>query len=90
MNGKQGTKPAGRQRNCLLEAVVTIMKYKKIKIYHAIYIKVFSDQTGSYLIVSPNDVLNNKNNKTGFTEISKCIEKSFLIQIQEGCALKYL
>ena len=43
MNGIQGTKPAGQQWNRLLDAVVVILKYNKITIYHAIYIKVFSD-----------------------------------------------
>ena len=31
-----------QQWNRLLDALVTIIKYKKIKIDHAIYIKVFS------------------------------------------------
>ena len=39
------------------------MKYTKIKIDHAIYIKVFSDGTVSYLTVSTDDVLNITNNK---------------------------
>ena len=41
MNGIQGANPAGRKWNRLLDAVVTILKYKKITIDHAIYIKVF-------------------------------------------------
>ena len=40
MNVIQGTKPAGRQCNRLLDAVVTIFEYKKSTIDHAIYIKV--------------------------------------------------
>ena len=40
MNGIQGTNLAGRQWNRLLDAVVTILKYKKSTIDHAIYIKV--------------------------------------------------
>ena len=47
MNGRQGTKQSGIQWNILLEAVVTVMKYKKITIDNAIYIKIFSDKTVS-------------------------------------------
>ena len=36
MNVIQGTKPAGRQWNRLLDAVVTILRYKNITIDHAI------------------------------------------------------
>ena len=36
MNGIHGTRPAGRKYNTLLDAVVTMMTYKKITIYHAI------------------------------------------------------
>ena len=36
MNVIQGTKPAGRQCNRILDAVVTILKYKKNTIYHSI------------------------------------------------------
>ena len=63
MNGIQGIRPAGRQCNRLLGAVVTRMKYRKIKIDHAIYIKVFSDGKVSYLTVYTDDVLNTTNNK---------------------------
>ena len=38
MNGIQGTKPAGRQWNRLLDVVVKILDYKKSTIDHAIYI----------------------------------------------------
>ena len=49
-------------------------KYKKITIYHAIYIKVFSDGTVSYLTVSTDDVLNTTNNETAFTELKRAFE----------------
>ena len=42
MNGIQGGKPAGQKWNQLLDAVVTILKYKKSKIDCDIYIKFFS------------------------------------------------
>ena len=40
MNGIKGTKPDGRQWNILIDAVVTILEYKKSTIDHTIYIKV--------------------------------------------------
>ena len=63
MNGIQVSKQDGRQWNRILDAVVTIIKYKKITIDHAIYIKVFSDVTVSCTTVSINDVLKTTNNK---------------------------
>ena len=62
----QGTKPAGRQWNRLLDAVVTIIKYLKSVIYHDIYIKVFSDVTVSFIMLFTDDVLNANNNETEF------------------------
>ena len=47
MNRIQVTKPAGQKWNRLLDAVITIIKYKKNTIDHAIYIKVFTDGTVS-------------------------------------------
>ena len=43
MNAIQVTNPAGRKWNILLDAVVTIIKYKKSTIDNAIYLKVFTD-----------------------------------------------
>ena len=74
MNGIQGTKPAEQQWDILLDAVVTIIKHEKSTIYHAIYIKVFTNGTFSYLTVSTNDFLNTANNKTAFPELSKVFE----------------
>ena len=68
MNGIHGTNPSVRQWNRILDAVVTIFKYKKSKFYHSIYIKVFTNVTVSYLTVSTDDVLNNTNNKNAFPE----------------------
>ena len=64
MNVIQGGGASGRQLNIILDAVVTIIKYKKITIDHAISIKVFSDGNVLYLTVSTDDVLNNTNNET--------------------------
>ena len=41
-----------------------MMKYKKGIIYHAIYIKVFSDGTVSYFTVTTDDVINTNNDDT--------------------------
>ena len=64
MNGIQGIKPSGIQFNLILDSVVTILKYNKITIDNTIYIKVLSDVTVSYLMVSTDDVLNTTNNET--------------------------
>ena len=49
--------------------MVTILHYKKITIYHAIYIKVLSGVTVSYITFSVDDVLNTTNNDTAFPEL---------------------
>ena len=90
MNEIQGTKPAGKQWNRLLDAVAKMNKYKKITTDHVSYIKVFSDGTVSYLIVSANDVLNTTNNATEFTELKRFFEQHFEMKVQEGYVLKYL
>ena len=89
MNGIQGTKPAGRQWNRLLYVVVTILRYKKITIDNAIYIKVFSDGTLSYITFSTGDVINTYNIETAFTELRICFEEAFEIKVQEESILKY-
>ena len=61
-------KPAGRQCNRLLDAVVKIIKYKTSTIHRDICIKVFTDGTVSYLTVSIDDVINTTNNETSFPE----------------------
>ena len=75
-------KPSGRQWNRLLDAVVAILKYNKIKIYHAIYIKVLSGGTVSYLTVSTDYILNTNNNKTEFPELTRVFEEHFDITFQ--------
>ena len=69
MNLIQVKKTEKQEWNRLLDEVITIIKYKKITIDHAIYIKFFSDGTLSYLTVSTDDVLNNTNNETSFPEL---------------------
>ena len=71
MNGIQVTNPARRQWNRLIDVVVKIIKYNKIKIDHAIYIKLFTDVTVSYLTVSTDDVLNTTNKETAFPELTR-------------------
>ena len=75
MNGIQGTKPSGRKWNILLDAVVTILKYNKITIYHAIYMKVFSDGTLFYITVYTEDIFNTTNNETEFLELTRFFEE---------------
>ena len=82
-NGIQGTKPPGRKCNQLIDAVVKIMKYKKTKIDHAIYIKVLFDGTESYLTVYTDDVLITTSNETKFTEQRKLFEEDSEIKFQE-------
>ena len=87
MNGIQGAKPAGRQLNKLLDAGITILKYKKITIDHAIYIKVFSDGTVSFLTVSTDDVINTttKEISLGGTQLpSACMVVYFRV-LHFGC-----
>ena len=76
MNGIRGKTPLGRQSNPFLDAVVRIIKYNKRTNDHAIYIKIFSDITISYLMVYTDDVLNINNNKTSFTELRNVFEES--------------
>ena len=90
MNGIKGTKPAGLQWNRLLDAVVTIIKYKKSAIDHDIYIKAFFDGTLYYLTVSTGDVINTTNNETSFPGLTRVFEEHFGIGVQEGSVLKYL
>ena len=90
MNGIQVTKTAGRQWNRLLDAVVTILEYKKSTIDHSIYIKVFDDGTMSYLTVSTEDVLNTTNNENAFPEVTRVFKEHFDMKVQEVSVLKYL
>ena len=53
------------------------MTYKKITIYYAIYINVFSHVTFYYVKVSTGDFLNTNNNQTEFPELRKGFEKHF-------------
>ena len=90
MNVIQGTKPSGRKWNRLIDAVVTIIKYKKFTFDHDIYINVLSDVTVSYPTVFTDDVLGTTHNETAFTELTILFEEQFEIKFQEGCVLKYL
>ena len=90
MNRIQGTKPAGRQWNRLLDAVVTIINDKNSTLDHAICIKVFTDGTVSYLTVSTDDVINTTINKTEFPELTRFFKEHFEMKLQEGSVLKYL
>ena len=90
MNGIQVKKPAERQWNRIIDAVFTILRYKKRTIDHAIYIKVFTDGTVSYFTVFDYNVLNTTNNQTAFTEPTRVLKENFDMKVQEGSVLKYL
>ena len=70
--------------------MVTILKYKKITIYHAIYIKLFTDGTVPYLTFSIDDVLNTNNNEKTFPELTIFFKEHFEMKAQEVSVLKYL
>ena len=88
MNEIQGTKPSGIQFNILLDAVVTFLKYNKIPIDHAVYIKFFTNGSLSYLKVLTHGVLNTTNNETSFPEITRFLKENFEMKLQEGSVLK--
>ena len=90
MNGIMGTKSSRRQCNRLLGVLFAMLKYKKIKIYRAIYIKVFPDGTVSCLTVSNGDVLNDNNNETEFPKLRIFYEEVFEIKVQDISILKYM
>ena len=70
--------------------MVTIIKYKKSTIDHAIYTKLFSYGTVSYLTVSAYDVINTTNDDIAFTELRRFFEEYFYIKFQEESILGYL
>ena len=81
MNAIQVTKPYGQKWNRLLDAVVTIIKYKKSIFDHAIYIKVLYAVTVSYITVSTYDVINTTNNETSFPELKRFFEEHFELKL---------
>ena len=83
-----GKKSSRIQHNQILDAVVTILKYKNIIIYHSIYIKVLSDGTVSYLTVPTDDFLNTTNYDIAFPEIIRVFEEAFDIKFHEVFVLK--
>ena len=90
MNGIQGEKASVLQCNILLNAVVAVLKYKKITIDHDIYIKFLSDVKLSYIKVSTDDSLNTTNTETLFPELRIVFEGSFDINVQELSVFEYL
>ena len=57
---------------------------------HAIYIKLFTNGTLSYLTVYTDDVINNTNNETSFPELKRVFKERFEMKVQEVSVLKYL
>ena len=70
--------------------MVTIIKYNKITIYHAIFILKKSDGTVSYIKFSTDDVLKTNNNETEFPELPIVFEELFEMKVQEVYVPKYL
>ena len=81
------TKTAGRQWNRLLDAVVPILKYKKRTFDHAIYIKVLTNGTVSYITVCTDDILNPTNNDAAVPELTRIFEEHFEMKVQEGSVI---
>ena len=90
MNVIQGTKPVEWIWNQLIDAVVTILQYNKRTIDHAIYIKVFSDETASYLTVSTDNVLDTNNNATAFIETRKLFREDLRLKSKKDMCLNTL
>ena len=67
--------------------MVIINKYKKIITDNAIYIKLFFDVSVSYLTVSIDDVLNNNNNETVFTEFRRFLKKLLRLKCNKVLSL---
>ena len=87
MNVIQGTKKFRQQWNQLLDAVVTIFRYKKITIDCAIYIKVLSDGKVPYLVVSTDDFFNTTINETALTELRRFLENIFTLKSKKDVSL---
>ena len=75
-NSGNKKQPDNNGINSLIQWVI-IIKYEKITIDHAIYIRFFSDGTVSYLTFSTDDVLNTTNNETKCTEL-RIVSKKIL------------
>ena len=70
--------------------MVTILKYKKSTIDHAIYIKVLTDGTVSCITVSNYNVLNTTNNEKSFPELTRIFKEHFKMKLQERSFIKFL
>ena len=70
--------------------MVEIIKYKKSTIDNAIYIKVFTDVTVSYLTVYTDDILSTTNNETLLLETTRVFEEHFEMKVQEVSVIKLL
>ena len=68
--------------------MVPFFKYNKGTIDHDIYIKVFSDVTVSYIIVSTDDVINTTNDEIEFPGLRRVFEENFEVKVQEESVLR--
>ena len=66
-----------------------MINYRKITIDHAIYIKVFTYDTVSYLKVCTDDVINTTNNENAFPELTRVFNEHFEIKVQQVSVLNY-
>ena len=67
--------------------MVTIIKYKKSTIDHAIYIKLFYDGKASFLTVSTYDILSTTNKKTAFPELRMFLKKLLRLESKKDVSL---
>ena len=80
-------KQSGGKWNRIFDAVFTIIKYKKSTIDHAIYIRVFYDETVSHIIVSNHGVVNTTNDKTSFNELRIFLKKLLRLKSRKDLSL---
>ena len=73
--------------NLILDSVVTILKYKTIIIYHAIYIKVLYNGPMSYITVSNHDVINTTNNETELLNSEEFLKKFLRLKYKKDMFL---
>ena len=67
--------------------MLTVLKYKKITIDYAIYIKVLYDRIVPYLTVSTYGVLNNIDNETDFSWTKKVLNNNFRLKFNMNMSL---
>ena len=77
MNEIQGNKSAGRRWKRLLYAVVHMINYNKVTMYHSIYVNIFFVGTAFYITVSRDYVLGTTNNDESFQELKRFFKRLY-------------